>query len=223
MGLRRVRRQAAPVRRPTAAGLATALLGSFLVLGHASPASARCAPDIGAPYHDANSVAVHLLRTCGHEYRAWGNWGGADIDAGRYKTTGFVHACDVAACVTHPDGKLAEGGWQREGRPRHCSFGCPAPPGEAALLACSLSLPTFRIYHGAQTTVWQSCGHPAWVWAFVPGGAHPVMYGPHRTAPPGAPKYSVVQGTGRATCGGYGLYYNGRRHYRVVFGTCTGP
>jgi hypothetical protein len=87
-----------------------------------------CKPSLSAPYHYAGAVIIDIFRSCGHEYAAWGTWvknGASDTDTGRFKASGFIPVCDVDAnCVQHPDGKLVKGGWQREGHPRHCSFGC---------------------------------------------------------------------------------------------------
>jgi len=93
---------------------------------------------------------------------------------------------------------------------------------------CHLSLPVTYGEGWAQLTVNQSCGDAAWVWARFHSSPHYTEYGPHRVAPPGAPKYSVVgsgsgDGWGVPYCGGRGRWYSGARHYTRTFGSCTTP
>ena len=93
---------------------------------------------------------------------------------------------------------------------------------------CTINIPITYGNGYAQAEIKQSCTHPAWVWARFPNAPSFTEYGPHKTAPPNAPKYSVVgsgssDGWGVPYCGGRGLWYNGSAHYRTIFGSCTPP
>jgi hypothetical protein len=106
----------------------------------------------------------------------------------------------------------------------------PALPAATASAqqSCSIRLPVTYGEGWASLKIWQSCGDPAWVWAKFHYSPHYIEYGPHKIAPPDAPKYSVVgsgsgDGWGVPYCGGRARWFDGKRHYARTFGHCSLP
>lgn len=169
----------------------------------------------------------------------WSLRGLADCQVGRSTALakgGWVKTAGLwsrATCLSGYNALIGAGWDEKKCAPsvscpytRHWSWG-HAPALRTMTLvrsACHIHLPFTSGDGWAQVTVSQSCAHPAWSWArFHSGTRHYTVFGPHRVAPPGAPKYSVATGTGAPYCGGVGRWYGGAAHYTRVLGSCTVP